>query len=125
MPKMSTGFGASSRLDMHLEQLPAPTAALFRRISERCPEIEQFLLVGGTALSLVAQHRLSEDLDFAAAGPKLDRNVIKSIVSKLQSLGSDTRLNTARDARDSAANEGIDLEYYHQDWLIDNVKVTF
>ena len=40
------------------------TEALANRLSIE-PLLEKFLLVGGTALSLYLNHRLSEDLNFA------------------------------------------------------------
>ena len=42
------------------------TQALASRIADE-PVLDQFLLVGGTALSIHLEHRLSEDLDFAMA----------------------------------------------------------
>jgi len=40
--------------------------------------LKGFVLIGGTALALHIQHRLSEDLDFACVGAKLPRERILS-----------------------------------------------
>jgi hypothetical protein len=110
---------------MHIESLPAKTAALLDTIAQQCPDIAAFLLVGGTAISLQAAHRISEDLDFAFAGKKLNRADIKSVLNHLAALGKSVVYNNPPEAVEEAINDGIDLDDYQQDYLVDGVKLSF
>ena len=72
--------------------------------------IEKFTLVGGTALSVQIEHRLSEDLDFMFDGEILDSNSIKKFIDKIF-RGSYKLIKQDND---------------HQlDFIINEVKVTF
>ncbi|MEO5343024.1 MAG: nucleotidyl transferase AbiEii/AbiGii toxin family protein [Gammaproteobacteria bacterium SHHR-1] len=62
--------------------LAEKTAALLEDLG-RISEIGQFILVGGTALSLQLGHRISLDLDFMVPEPVLPRGAIQPIVSAL------------------------------------------
>ncbi len=73
-------------------------------------ELKDFTLVGGSALSIYLQHRLSEDLDFFTWFETLHQAGIDSISTQIANGHSVKILNTYSD--------GIDV-------LIDNVKVTF
>jgi len=99
------------------------TRQVFNTLTD-IPEISSFLLVGGTALSILANHRVSEDLDFGTTQKTLPRQTVTGIIEKLKAQYEVT------DATDfikiqEAENEGNDLLNYHQDWLIGGVKVTF
>lgn len=87
--------------------------------------LEQFLLVGGTALSIYLEHRLSEDLDFATVQQTLPKDVISNLIDKLSKEGCKIEDILPLAARHDAINEGYDIEDYQQDWLIDDVKLTF
>ena len=100
------------------------TRTVYTRLS-KFPEISKFILVGGTALSLQVNHRLSEDLDFASLDEKLDRPAIKNIVFSLKKEGYEILETTPISAIEEFANEGLDLDDFHQDYLINGVKVTF
>jgi predicted nucleotidyltransferase component of viral defense system len=61
--------------------------------------LKGFVLIGGTALALHIQHRLSEDLDFACVGAKLPRERIRQILSQLERLGFKITPNDSRPCR--------------------------
>ena len=87
--------------------------------------LNQFLLVGGTALSVYLKHRFSEDLDFATAEKKLPRGVISDFLNRLREDGSEVEDILSVAEKEDAINDGIDIYDYHQDWSIDGVKLTF
>lgn len=99
------------------------TARLLDEISQ-ISGIEQYFLVGGTALALHASHRLSEDLDFATCESTLDAHAISTILARMR------QSHTLQDATspadlDAALNEGLDLAKVQQNWLVDKVRLTF
>jgi len=100
------------------------TEALAKRISGESL-LDQFLLVGGTALSIYLEHRLSEDLDFATAQRALPKDKISDLLDRLSNEGSEIVDILPLAARHEAINEGIDIEDYQQDWSVDGVKLTF
>ncbi len=87
--------------------------------------LDQFLLVGGTALSVYLKHRLSEDLDFATAEKKLPKKAISEYIHRLKEKGSEVEDILPVAARQDAINDGIDIDDYQQDWSVDGVKLTF
>jgi hypothetical protein len=88
--------------------------------------LKGFVLIGGTALALHIQHRLSEDLDFACVGAKLPRERIRQILSQLERLGFKITPNDNPAALDDFTSGGEDLHDYHQDYIVnDKVKLTF
>ena len=100
------------------------TEALAKRISGE-KLLDQFLLIGGTALSLYLEHRLSEDLDFATTNKTLPKKAIADLIARLNRKGSRIEDIIPLAARHDAINEGYDIEDYQQDWLVDGVKLTF
>ena len=75
--------------------------------------------VGGTALSYLIDHRLSEDLDFALLDiPK------KDIEKMMDSYGA-TLLPHDDKLIDDVANEGEDISYHYLKYLLSGVKVEF
>lgn len=100
------------------------TEALANRLSSE-PLLERFLLVGGTALSIYLNHRLSEDLDFATTESILPTQAISDLLERFKRTGSVIEDVLPLAARHNAINEGYDIENYQQDWLIDGVKLTF
>jgi len=100
------------------------TEALARKIAGEA-FLDQFLLVGGTALSVYLKHRLSEDLDFATAEKKLPKDAIYEYINRLKEKGSVIEDILSVAARQDAINDGIDIDDYQQDWSIDGVKLTF
>lgn len=75
--------------------------------------------VGGTALSYLIDHRLSEDLDFAAL--ELPREEIDKMMI---SFGA-KKISHNLTAVDYALNDGEDLEESHLKYIADGVKVEF
>lgn len=87
--------------------------------------LNQFLLVGGTALSVYLEHRLSEDLDFATVEKKLPIKAIADFITRIKNEGCIVQDILPAAERHEAINDGIDINDYHQDWSIDGVKLTF
>lgn len=110
---------------MHTDSLPLATQGLLRDCATHCPDLDGFLLVGGTALSLQAAHRLSEDLDFAWPEKKLDRAKVRAVLDVLSALGKTVVYNNPPDKVEEAINDGIDLDDYQQDYMVGGVKLTF
>ncbi len=100
------------------------TEALAKKIAGEAL-LDQFLLVGGTALSVYLNHRLSEDLDFATTEKKLPKEAISNLLNRLREEGSEVEDILPMAERQYAENEGCDIDDYHQDWSIDGVKLTF
>jgi hypothetical protein len=92
--------------------------ALFRR-----PELNGFILIGGSALSLHIDHRLSEDLDFAWPHPRLPRKALEDLIRNLPGLHFDSCPDPI--ALREADDAGMDLYDFTQDYLVNGVKVTF
>ncbi len=74
--------------------------------------LEQFMLVGGTALSIYLNHRLSEDLDFATAERTLPTQAILDLLERFKRTGSVIEDILSLAARHDAINEGYDIEKY-------------
>ena len=67
---------------LHYNTVEPETLALLKRL-QNIPELENFSLVGGTALSLKYGHRLSVDLDFFSNLPvKFDKEAIVNALRK-------------------------------------------
>jgi len=75
--------------------------------------------VGGTALSYIINHRLSEDLDFAA----LELN-IKDIKKMMTSYGAE-KLPHDPTMSDYVANEGEDIDTLYMKFMLNDVKIEF
>ena len=115
---------------LHEASLPTETRRLFDDLANN-PLIHDFVLIGGTALSLFLNHRQSEDLDFAYVGLKLPRQQCREIIDYLAGLGwliTDVSDDLTRLYQE---NEGCDLADLQQDWLCRHpsgemgVKLTF
>ena len=100
------------------------TEALAKKIAGET-FLKHFLLVGGTALSVYLNHRLSEDLDFATTERKLPKEAISGFLNRLREDGCEVVDILPMVERQYAINEGCDIDDYHQDWSIDGVKLTF
>jgi hypothetical protein len=105
--------------------LPPETEKVWNYLREQ-PALAGFVLAGGSALSLLIQHRVSEDLDLVFLQPRLPRQ-------KLEILGRDARLagfhftpNDDEAALQEFADGGLELHHYQQDYVVnDAVKVSF
>jgi len=93
--------------------MPAATFELFIEGFSDIDYMSNWTLVGGTALSIHLQHRLSEDLDFFIEKSTLDqeRTHIEKMISNLENQGYDCVMTHNN-------SENLDYE-------IEGVKVTF
>ena len=83
--------------------------------------MDQAVLEGGTALSLHLRHRLSEDLDFVFYDQeKLPREQIALFARRYGARYVPWGIE-----REIFANEGGDIDDYHQRFVIDGIKVEF
>lgn len=89
--------------------LPENTKRLFEFFIEE-KFISDYVLVGRTALSLLIQHRLSEDLDFIYQGKELDTKKIQRFIN----------VNFKGEYKLLKKDNGHQIDY-----LIRGVKVTF
>lgn len=64
------------------QAMPPATNLVFSKLAGQ-KFISDYVLVGGTALSMQIEHRLSEDLDFVIDAEKINLNSIKRNISKL------------------------------------------
>jgi predicted nucleotidyltransferase component of viral defense system len=94
--------------------LTAQTEKVFETISQ-LPFIQQYTLIGGSALALQIQHRLSEDLDFCiwTKNMKKDKPIVDwpVIEKEISTIGR----VTSRDI----------LGFDHVKFLLNGVKLTF
>ena len=105
--------------------MPKATAEVFS-ILKNLPELQDFYLIGGTALSLHLGHRLSEDLDFITKASKLPRSSIDAALAHLRNKGLDTARNDPEAAYDEFQIAGMELHDYSQNFIVGKeCKLTF
>ncbi len=105
--------------------MPQATAELFSILFEE-PRLNEFYLIGGTALALHLGHRLSEDLDFIIKDSKLPRARLDSVLQKLQESGRSVERSDSEAAYDDFQNAGMELHDYSQNFVIGGCcKLTF
>lgn len=75
--------------------------------------------VGGTALSYLIDHRLSEDLDFAML------EISPKDISKMMLRYGATTDEHSNQIKDISLNDGEDIHYSHLKYNLDGVKVEF
>lgn len=112
-----------SRMIENIEGLSPETARLWERLA-REPLLSGFILVGGSAISLHIQHRLSEDLDFVTLDLSLPGKRLDVLVRTLSEDGFDIQhiRNVAgeREFEDSI----FSFSDFQRDYRINDVKVT-
>ncbi len=91
----------------NLECLLPDTRALLLKMVDDCDFLDQYVLVGGSALSMHLCHRKSEDLDFFTYGDGFDK---QKIFAYIQTFKNKEILHQT--------DEQVDV-------LLDGVKVTF
>lgn len=110
---------------MHLDAMPLASREVFNYFAS-LPVLQPFILVGGTALAIQIQHRLSYDLDFAVFTPQLPLRSIQQWVGQLQQDGiAVTNITSPSAASQFRINTGEMLANYAQDYDVAGVKVTF
>jgi predicted nucleotidyltransferase component of viral defense system len=87
------------------------------------PELNGFVLIGGSALALRINHRKSEDLDFAWPHGKFPREALQELIKNTRSFRFKLDQNEA--AQEEANQLGMDLADHSQNYLVDGVRVTF
>ena len=105
--------------------LPPETNAVWQFLKDH-KLLKGFVLLGGTALSLRIQHRISEDLDFCFNAPKLPRKRLEVLVKEAEAAGFQFEANDDPGAWEEFERVEMDLNDYQQDFLVNgSVKVTF
>jgi predicted nucleotidyltransferase component of viral defense system len=103
--------------------LREPTQSVWQALSVR-PELNGFILVGGSALALHLNHRISEDLDFAWPHPRLPRENLHQLINADSGLAFESYQDPR--AQREATDCGLDLDDFSQNFFVnDLVKVTF
>src|SRR5476651_662977 len=102
--------------------LQESTAKLWQILSSK-PELAGFVLIGGSALALHIDHRISEDLDFAWPYGRLPREALKKLIKT--EPGLEFVLDQNEVALQEAEDAGIDLADHTQNYLTNGVRVTF
>lgn len=110
--------------------LPPATERLWTRL-QTAAQLQGFVLIGGTALSLQIGHRLSEDLDFmqAALGP-LPRGKLGQLGEQLRATGWELQANPSPALVAEYEDSGKEWSDYQQDYVAHDpdggsVKLTF
>ena len=70
-------------------------------------------------------HRMSEDLDFAIGALRLPAKKLAKVMKKLGSADCEIVDILSISDRDNFENDGLDIENYQQDWLVNGTKLTF
>jgi len=104
--------------------LPAATEAAWAALRPRA-ELGGFVLVGGTALSLLIGHRQSEDLDLAWPDLRLPVRRITLAMSEVERAGLPCERHDDPAAVAEFLDTGLELHDYQQDYLVGGAKVSF
>ena len=108
---------------LQLDALAAKTRPVFDLMAQQ-PALENFVLIGGTAMALQMGHRLSEDLDFWLPAERMSPYGIDRMMNELKAQGHTVVFATPPTSLSNfRINTGEDLRWYAQDWVIDGVKV--
>lgn len=76
------------------------------------------MLVGGTALSMHLDHRISEGLDFMIPTPSLPRHAIEGLKRLSHASGFHFEPNDGSDGLAEFEVTGMDYHYYQQDYVV-------
>jgi hypothetical protein len=108
---------------LKLDALAAKTRPVYELMAQQ-KALENFVLIGGTAMALQMAHRLSEDLDFWLPAERMSPYVIDRMMNDLRAQGHSVVFATPASSISAfRINSGEDLRWYAQDWAIDGVKV--
>ena len=108
-----------------MRSLPHATEEVWNFLKDQ-PSLGGFILLGGTALAIRIQHRLSEDLDLAWLGPKLPVAVLQALLHMAKAAGFDFQRNDSEASVEEFAVAGMNIHDYQQDFLANGrVKVSF
>lgn len=110
---------------IRLDAIRPETASLFSVLAQ-FPQLKGLTLIGGTAISLIIGHRLSNDLDFAVFGDKLPTHAIDNLVNELKLGGLPVQLVTDPSQISSfKIATGKRLLDVARDYMFGDTKVTF
>ncbi|MHB8253999.1 MAG: nucleotidyl transferase AbiEii/AbiGii toxin family protein [Acidiferrobacter sp.] len=117
---------------MRVDKLPERTRNVWEQL-RKDTHLRGFVLVGGTALTLRMAHRISEDLDFVWAAPTqstkdytdLPVRRIREWVRDCRRRGVDIAKVDHIAKEQDFLNDGMDLNDFQQDYVLNGVKVTF
>jgi hypothetical protein len=105
--------------------LPPETQRLWDFLKAR-PILSGFILIGGSALALRLQHRLSEDLDFIFPGPTLPKEKLSALKLLATRHGFDFQRLDDEAALAEFQNAGEELHDHQQDYVVNGkVRVSF
>jgi hypothetical protein len=107
-----------------MPMLPPETERLWHRL-EHEPMLAGSYLIGGTALSLLIGHRISEDLDLAWPDPKLPIHLLSKLTANLEAEGWHMERDDDANAYDEFLIAGMSLHDYQQNFIAtsDSAKV--
>ncbi len=111
-------------MGINTQLLPSATLAMFNSLSSNANmKATGATLIGGTALTLLIGHRVSEDLDFFYFQDTLPAE-LNTLISELKKDHSLQSLLTTAQISQARIN-GYNLEDYIREYLIDGVKISF
>lgn len=110
---------------LHTSVLTAEANSLFNRLSSS-QELEGVTLIGGTALALQINHRISLDFDFAIFESELLTYKIDSLITILKQEGYKVKeiVDSSNEAR-HRINTGMHLRDQVRDYVVNGIKLTF
>ncbi|MCZ6803530.1 MAG: nucleotidyl transferase AbiEii/AbiGii toxin family protein [Proteobacteria bacterium] len=73
-------------MPLKLDLLPDASREAFLLLME-APELNNAILLGGTALTIQIGHRISEDLDFVFTSETLPRKMLEAFMAKINQSG--------------------------------------
>lgn len=105
--------------------LPPKTEKVWSFLSQQ-PALKGFVLIGGSALALRIQHRISEDLDLAFPAERLPCARLDALLRAAAIAGIQYRRANNEEAVHEFADGGLNLDDYQQDFVWNcSVKVSF
>jgi hypothetical protein len=105
--------------------LPRDTEQVWNFLKDQ-PALAGFVLVGGSALTLRIDHRVSEDLDLAWTEARLPRNRLEALCRAAEAAGFRFQPQHDEATLQDFAEANLDLLDYQQNYLVnDTVKVSF
>ena len=108
-----------------MKLLPPATEALWAWLKDE-PSLGGFVLIGGSALALHLNHRLSEDLDFAYPNSQLPTERLELLRRTALAKGFNLERNDDAAVLEEFLRGGQELHDYQQDFLANGVvKVSF
>ena len=106
--------------------MPTPEAERLWEWLRGQPELSGFVLIGGSALSLRIDHRVSEDLDLAYLSEKLPTQRLTTFPTAAESAGIQLRADDDEAAVVEFADGGLELHDYQQDFIAEGkVRISF